>query len=123
VNAGRFTSPLSSSLLRTPSKMPSTPSRQERRKAERAAAKRAPGQAGAASAAGAATALGNVQVNAPLGDWTTQDEDHAALFERWGHQVVEYKVAEGDPRAGAYTRSLLSFSAQRRRFLWDRGRV
>jgi hypothetical protein len=83
------------------------PSRQERRKAGRDAAKRAPAQAGAAraaggnqgaegaaganqGAAGAAAALANlnVNVNPPLGDWTTQAKDHTALFDALGPQMV-----------------------------------
>ena len=73
------------------------PSRQERRKAEREAAKRAPARAGAAGAAGAnqgaagaAAALANlnVNVNPPLGDWTTQAKDHTALFDALGPQMV-----------------------------------
>jgi hypothetical protein len=81
-------------LLFVRSRMP--PSRQERRKAERDAAKRAPARAGAAGAAGAnqgaagaagaAAALGNLNVNMnpPLGDWTTQAKDPAALFHALG---------------------------------------
>ena len=51
------------------------PSRQERRKAERDAAKRAPTKAGAGGAGGAAAAPANLNVNHPLGDWTTQAAD------------------------------------------------
>jgi hypothetical protein len=51
------------------------PSHQERRKEERVAAKRAAAEARAAGAAEAATGIANVNVN-PLGDWTTQTEDH-----------------------------------------------
>jgi hypothetical protein len=69
-------------------------SRQERRKAERDAAKRAPARAGAAGAnqgaAGAAAALANlhVNVNPPLGDWTTQAKDPNVLFCALGPQMV-----------------------------------
>ena len=74
------------------------PSRQERRKAEREAAKRAPARAGAAGAAGAAAALGNlyVNVNPPLGDWTTQAKDPNVLFHALGPQMVQRKADAGD---------------------------
>jgi hypothetical protein len=81
------------------------PSRQERRKAEREAAKRAPARAGAAGAAGAnqgaagaAAALANlrVNVNPPLGDWTTQAKDPTALLHALGPQMVKQKAAAGD---------------------------
>jgi TPR repeat protein len=81
------------------------PSRQERRKAEREAAKRAPARAGAAGAAGAnqgaagaAAALANlnVNVNPPLGDWTTQAEDPNALIQRVGAVNVKRRADAGD---------------------------
>jgi len=81
------------------------PSRQERWKAERDAAKRAPAKAGAAGdegAAGAAAALANLNVN-PLGDWTTQTEDHNVLFQALGVQAVIQMAADGD-RAAQYSR-------------------
>jgi TPR repeat protein len=86
-------------LLFVRSRMP--PSRQERRKAEREAAKRAPARAGAAGAAGAAAALGNlyVNVNPPLGDWTTQAKDANALFDALGPQMVKQRAAAGDREA------------------------
>jgi TPR repeat protein len=80
-------------------------SRQEGRKAEREAAKRAPARAGAAGAAGAnqgaagaAAALANlnVNVNPPLGDWTTQAKDPNALFDALGPQMVKQRAAAGD---------------------------
>ena len=70
------------------------PSRQERRKTERDAAK-ALAKAGAAGAAGATAALANLNVN-PLGDWTTQTEDHSVLFQALGPQVVIQMAAQGD---------------------------
>ena len=74
------------------------PSRQERRKAEREAAKRAPARAGAA---GAAAALANlyVNVNPPLGDWTTQAKDASALFDALGPQMVKQRADAGDREA------------------------
>jgi TPR repeat protein len=84
------------------------PSRQERRKAEREAAKRAPARAGAAGAAGAnqgaagaTAALGNlnVNVNPPLGDWTTQAKDPNVLFHALGPQMVKQRAAAGDREA------------------------
>ena len=70
-------------------------SRQERRRAERDAAKRAPAQAGAT---GAAAALANVNLN-PLGDWTTQAADPAALRRALGAQNVKRMAGEGDREA------------------------
>jgi TPR repeat protein len=90
------------------------PSRQERRKAERDAAKRAPARAGAAGAAGAnqdaagvagaAAALANlnVNVNPPLGDWTTQEEDPNELFDALGPQMVRQRAVAGDREAQYY---------------------
>jgi TPR repeat protein len=85
------------------------PSRQERRKAGREAAKRAPARAAAAGAAGAnqgaagaaAAALANlnVNVNPPLGEWTTQAKDHAALFDALGPQMVKQRADAGDREA------------------------
>jgi len=69
----------------------------ERRKAERDAAKRAP-RAGAVGAAGAAAALANLNVN-PVGDWTTQAEDHMALFRAVGAENVRRRAGEGDREA------------------------
>jgi TPR repeat protein len=86
-------------------------SRQERRKAERDKAKRAPARAGAAGdagaaganqgaarAAGAAAALANlhVNVNPPLGDWTTQAEDPTDLYNALGPQMVKQRADAGD---------------------------
>jgi len=51
-----------------------------RRKAERVAEKRASAGAGAAGAGGAAAAIANLNLNVnPLGDWTTQNEDHNVM--------------------------------------------
>jgi TPR repeat protein len=81
------------------------PSRQERRKAEREAAKRAPARAGAAGAAGAnqgaagaAAALANlnVNVNPPLGDWTTQAKDPKELLRALGPQMVKQRANAGN---------------------------
>jgi TPR repeat protein len=82
------------------------PSRQERRKAERDAAKRAPARAGAAGAAGAnqgaagaaAAALANlnVNVNPPLGDWTTQAKDPTVLLRALDPQMVKQRADAGD---------------------------
>ena len=74
------------------------PPRQDRRKAERDAAKRAPGQAGAGGAGGAAAARAHVHVN-PVGDWTTQAADHAALFRTHGAEIVKQRAAAGDREA------------------------
>jgi TPR repeat protein len=81
-------------------------SRQERRKAERDAAKRAPARAGVAGAAGAnqgaagaaAAALANlhVNVNPPLGDWTTQARDPYVLLRALDPQIVKQRAAAGD---------------------------
>jgi TPR repeat protein len=97
-------------LLFVRSRMP--PSRQERRKAEREAAKRAPARAGAAGAAGAAAALGNlyVNVNPPLGDWTTQAKDANALFDALGPQMVKQRAAAGD-RDAQYSLGYMLVSA------------
>jgi hypothetical protein len=95
-------------------------SRQERRKAERDAAKRAPGQSGAGGGGGAAAARANVNVHVPpLGDWTTQAEDPMALFRALGANVLKQRASEGDGQG----LTLVHFSAQRKRFLWYRGRV
>jgi len=80
------------------------PSRQERRKLERDAAKRAPvpqppAEAGAARAAGAAAAAAAlVNVN-PLGDWSSQASEGAALFRALGAETVRQKAAAGDAEA------------------------
>ena len=68
------------------------PSRQERD-----AAKRAPGQSGAGGAAGAAAALANLNVNVnPLGDWSTQTEDHNALCHSLGGEILKQRAGAGD---------------------------
>ena len=96
------------------------PSRQERRKAERDAAKRAPARAGAAGAAGAnqgaagaaAAALANlnVNVNPPLGDWTTQAEDPVALLRALDPQMLKQRAAAGD-RDAQYSLGYMLVSA------------
>jgi hypothetical protein len=88
------------------------PSRQERRKAKRDATKRAPraaaaGAAGATGAAGVAADLASLSMNAG-GDWTTQAEDHSALFRAIGAEIVERRAAQGD-RLGL---TLVHFPAQ-----------
>ena len=102
VDPGRFTNALPCfeqevGLVARSSRIQMPPSRQERRKAERDAAKRAP-QAGATGAAGAAAALANLNAN-PLGDWTTQADDFAALFGALGAENVKRKADEGDREA------------------------
>jgi hypothetical protein len=72
--------------------------RQERRKAERDAAKRAPGQGAARGAGGGAAARADAHVN-PVGDWTTQTSDHAALFRAVGDDVVKQRAGAGDREA------------------------
>jgi len=74
------------------------PSRQERRKAERDAAKRAPGQTEIGGGGEAAAARANMNVN-PVGDWTTQASDHAALFRAHGDEIVNQRAGAGDREA------------------------
>ena len=47
---------------------------------------------------GAAAALETVNMN-PLGDWTTQEKHHAALFRALGSQTVKQRAGEGDREA------------------------
>jgi TPR repeat protein len=76
-------------LIHVKSQMPTSTSRQERRKAERDAAKRVPAPA---------AALGNlrVNVNPPLGDWTTQAKDPKELFDALGPQMFRQRADAGD---------------------------